>query len=210
MVKFYFELNVWLQLYPFHLKICRQYIYVDWKWCHKYTVKIMIWKFGILGIWKSWTYSWIPYQNRRHSCIFVAVSRTVFISPSALVSFLILPIAHQSLVVVSNVYALRDWLVCSAGQSCHHDSLGQGAAFGYAELGCSVAQRSRVGHYCVMRLGQDKMYLSVRPCWLRQLQREKWRKLHITEPQLLNQFHFSYNFLNDSCRLSTWGIGSYG
>lgn len=30
-----FELNVWLQVYTFHLKISRSSVYINWKWCHK-------------------------------------------------------------------------------------------------------------------------------------------------------------------------------
>ena len=38
-------LNVWLQIYTFHLTICRWCIYINWKWCHRH--KLMI-------FWQSW------------------------------------------------------------------------------------------------------------------------------------------------------------
>jgi len=65
-----FELNIWLQLYTFHLKFFRLCIYVYWKWSCKH--KLMTFFVILKPILK------LLYESGRHGCIFFAVHTTVF------------------------------------------------------------------------------------------------------------------------------------
>ena len=62
-------LNVWLQIYTFHLTICRWCIYINWKWCHRH--KLMIFLAILKPILK------LLYQPAKHGCMFFAVWSTV-------------------------------------------------------------------------------------------------------------------------------------
>lgn len=76
-ITFFFELHIWSQHSMFRLKICRLFIYGNWKQNHKYAKKkkkLIIFSALLKPILK------FLYQNRKHSCIFfffLAVHRTV-------------------------------------------------------------------------------------------------------------------------------------
>lgn len=67
----FLELNVWLQLHTFHLKIHRWGTYVDWKQNHKYT-KILI----FFSSWNLFSNFFIETESK--AAYVFTVHRTVF------------------------------------------------------------------------------------------------------------------------------------